>query len=458
GGAPPRRGGDRTLPEDPPGALRGRLRLPEGLLQLAVRHRVPRRGPGPLHGPRRPDEPPPEQLLPVRGLRPRVRQVRRPGRGGAGRVALPALQRPGAGGVPEHEPARADGAARHVGAADDGHGELLPARGGPARRLPRLLLRLLAPAVPGHRVHRLHGVRAHLRADGAGARRPVRDAAHGRGGRRHRPAAALPAALGRALPRAARAGGGPDGARGAGLPRLGGPGPGGRRAGACRGPGRGSPGDRHARPGGAAPAAVAVHAHDQQPVARDHPGRGVPGLRAGPRPARAGDLRGTERRLVSATDRPATDRPAPQHTTAERTADAVRAYRPALRDGVLISPALLRGPRTVHLVKHPVSQAAFEIGPRERFVLGLLDGTRDADDVEAAYAQRFRRRLPPEQWPRLRGPLGTRGLLDGSPDRAPPEPPPARTGTLWKGSRRAVADAQATTGRLHRLLRPLLRS
>ncbi|NEC80222.1 M50 family metallopeptidase, partial [Streptomyces sp. SID7958] len=39
-----------------------------------------------------------------------------------------------------------------------------------------------------------------------------------------------------------------------------------------------------------------------------------------------------------------------------------------------------------------------------------------------------------------------------------PEPPPARTGTLWKGSRRTVADAQATTGRLHRLLRPLLRS
>ncbi|MFC9544922.1 M50 family metallopeptidase [Streptomyces sp. NPDC056956] len=159
-----------------------------------------------------------------------------------------------------------------------------------------------------------------------------------------------------------------------------------------------------------------------------------------------------------ATDRPATDRPAPQHTTAERTADAVRAYRPALRDGVLISPALLRGPRTVHLVKHPVSQAAFEIGPRERFVLGLLDGTRDADDVEAAYAQRFRRRLPPEQWTRLLGLLGTRGLLDGSPDPAPPEPPPARTGTLWKGSRRTVADAQATTGRLHRLLRPLLRS
>ncbi|CAL9380192.1 hypothetical protein SUDANB70_01049 [Streptomyces sp. enrichment culture] len=155
---------------------------------------------------------------------------------------------------------------------------------------------------------------------------------------------------------------------------------------------------------------------------------------------------------------PATAAPAaaPDGSAPPRPADAVRAYRPALRDGVLIGPALLRGPRTVHLVKHPVSGAAFEIGPRERFVLGLLDGTRNADDVEAAYAERFRRRLPPEQWTRLLGLLGTRGLLDGSPDPAPPASPPARTGTVWKGSRRTVADAQATTGRLHRLLRPLL--
>src|SRR5690606_18816186 len=161
------------------------------------------------------------------------------------------------------------------------------------------------------------------------------------------------------------------------------------------------------------------------PVARDHPGRGVPGLRAGARPARAGDLRGADRRLGSAAERPVPDRPRPQQPTAERapravrayrppprdggllspplrpgarTVDAVRAYRPGLRGGVLISPALLRGPRTVHRVKRPVSQGAFEIGPRERFVPGLLDGTRDAADVEAAYAQRFRRRLPPEQW------------------------------------------------------------
>ncbi|MFE0776843.1 peptidase M50 [Streptomyces sp. NPDC058861] len=136
---------------------------------------------------------------------------------------------------------------------------------------------------------------------------------------------------------------------------------------------------------------------------------------------------------------------------------AARAHRPAMRPGVLIGPAVLRGPRTVHLVKHPVSGAAFEVGPREHFVIGLLDGTRDVDDVVAAYAERFRRRLPEEQWTRLLGLLGARGLLAGAPDPAPPEPPPARTGTFWKGSRRTVADAHATAGRLHRLLSPLLR-
>ncbi|WP_435188958.1 metalloprotease [Streptomyces sp. bgisy126] len=144
----------------------------------------------------------------------------------------------------------------------------------------------------------------------------------------------------------------------------------------------------------------------------------------------------------------------------DRTSDdrsAARAYRPAMRPGVLVGPAVLRGPRTVHLVKHPVSGAAFEVGPREHFVIGLLDGTRDVDDVVAAYAERFRRRLPEEQWTRLLGLLGARGLLAGSPDPAPPEPPPARTGTFWKGSRRTVADAHATAGRLHRLLSPLLR-
>ncbi|MFF4142280.1 metalloprotease [Streptomyces sp. NPDC001698] len=169
---------------------------------------------------------------------------------------------------------------------------------------------------------------------------------------------------------------------------------------------------------------------------------------------------------MSATDRSATDRAATDPSATDRSAAgrssadrsvAARAYRPALRPGVLIGPPLLRGPRTVHLIKHPVSGAAFEVGPKEHFVISRLDGTRNLDDVVSEYAARFRRRLPEEQWTRLLGLLGTRGLLAGSPDPEPPEPPPARTGTFWKGSRRTVTDAHRTTGRLHRLLRPLLR-
>ncbi|MFF2728919.1 peptidase M50 [Streptomyces sp. NPDC058008] len=135
---------------------------------------------------------------------------------------------------------------------------------------------------------------------------------------------------------------------------------------------------------------------------------------------------------------------------------AVRAYRPALRDGVRIGPPLLRGPRTVHLVRHPVTGAVFEVGPKEHFVLSRFDGTRTLDDLAPEYAARFGRRLAEGSWNGLLGLLGARGLLDGAPDPPLPEPAPGRANTLWRGTRRMVADADATTARLHRVLRPLL--
>lgn len=143
--------------------------------------------------------------------------------------------------------------------------------------------------------------------------------------------------------------------------------------------------------------------------------------------------------------------PAPDARTA-----AVRAYRPALRDGVLLSGPLLRGPRTVHLIRHPATGAAFEAGVKEYFLLSRLDGTSNLDDLAPAYAARFGRRLDEGNWNRLLGLLGTRGLLDGAPDPPPSAPAPTRTGTFWRGTRRMVADADATTARLHRFLRPLL--
>ncbi|MFF6996715.1 metalloprotease [Streptomyces sp. NPDC008313] len=135
---------------------------------------------------------------------------------------------------------------------------------------------------------------------------------------------------------------------------------------------------------------------------------------------------------------------------------ALRAHRPALRPGVRFSPALLRGPRTVHLIRHPVSGAAFEVGEKEYFLIVRLDGTRNLDDLAPVYAERFGRRLGEEHWARLLGLLGTRSLLAGAPDpvvtapRTPPNSP-------WRGTRPMVKDADATTARLHGLLRPLLR-
>ncbi|WP_031088541.1 metalloprotease [Streptomyces sp. NRRL WC-3549] len=142
----------------------------------------------------------------------------------------------------------------------------------------------------------------------------------------------------------------------------------------------------------------------------------------------------------------------------EARASAARVYRPALRAGVQLGPPLLRGPRTVHLIRHPVGGAAFEVGVKEHFVISRLDGTRNLDDVAPAYAARFGRRLAEDNWNRLLGLLGARGLLAGAPDPPPPAPAPARprANTLWRGTRRIVADADATTARLHRILRPLL--
>ncbi|MFF2850668.1 peptidase M50 [Streptomyces sp. NPDC058001] len=137
------------------------------------------------------------------------------------------------------------------------------------------------------------------------------------------------------------------------------------------------------------------------------------------------------------------------------------AYRPALRPDILLSPPLLRGPGTVHLLKDPAGGAAFEVGAKEYFLISRLDGDRSLGEIGTEYADTFGKRLADAHWHRLLGLLGTRHLLTGSP---PPTPSaqPARTGsfegTLLRGTLRLVADANATTTRLHRLLRPALRA
>ncbi|ONK09850.1 peptidase M50 [Streptomyces sp. MP131-18] len=137
---------------------------------------------------------------------------------------------------------------------------------------------------------------------------------------------------------------------------------------------------------------------------------------------------------------------------------ALAELRPRLRPDVLISEPLLHGPKTVHLVKDPVSGRSFEVGPRERFLMARLDGDATLGEIGAAYAGTFGRRLADGNWRQLLALLGSRGLLTsgpGGPGGAAPAAPEraggaARRNGPLRGSVRLVADAHATAGRLHR--------
>ncbi|MEU4682597.1 peptidase M50 [Streptomyces xinghaiensis] len=148
-----------------------------------------------------------------------------------------------------------------------------------------------------------------------------------------------------------------------------------------------------------------------------------------------------------------------------------RRYRPELRSGVLVGGALLHGPATVHLIKNTESGLSFKVGEKEHFLISRMDGSRSLEELGAEYAARYGRRLADANWRQLLGMLGARGLLAGAPagsgggpgagpDASPAAGPRTRPERkLLSGSIRLVADADATTGRLHRavgfLLRPL---
>ncbi|MFI9613374.1 peptidase M50 [Streptomyces sp. NPDC052023] len=134
-------------------------------------------------------------------------------------------------------------------------------------------------------------------------------------------------------------------------------------------------------------------------------------------------------------------------------------HRPRLRPDILLSPPLLRGPATVHLIRDPADGSSFEVGPKEYFLISRLDGERSLEEIGGEYASAFGRRLGEANWRQLLGLLGAKRLLAGAPPREVPAAPrtPPLSGNLYRGSLRLVADADATTGRLHRSLRPLLR-
>ncbi|WP_214105606.1 M50 family metallopeptidase [Acrocarpospora catenulata] len=86
--------------------------------------------------------------------------------------------------------------------------------------------------------------------------------------------------------------------------------------------------------------------------------------------------------------------------------------RPKLRQSVRVGPALLKGTATVHFVAEADTQAYLQVGPREAFLMGRLDGSRSLTEIGVEYAERFGRRLGVEHWQQLLGLLGSRGLLD----------------------------------------------
>ncbi|MGW1232177.1 metalloprotease [Streptomyces californicus] len=180
---------------------------------------------------------------------------------------------------------------------------------------------------------------------------------------------------------------------------------------------------------------------------------------------------------------------------------ALAAYRPALRPRVLLSDPLLDGAATVHLIKDAETGSSFKVGPKEHFLIARMDGERSLAEIGEEYAGEYGRRLGDAHWKRLLGLLGAKGLLAAGADAAPgsstapppgaavspgppaavppgaaasmgssaagsgratasgppaPAPPVPEKRTLLRGSLPLVADADATTARLHRAVGFLL--
>jgi ABC-type multidrug transport system ATPase subunit len=140
---------------------------------------------------------------------------------------------------------------------------------------------------------------------------------------------------------------------------------------------------------------------------------------------------------------------------------ALAGQAPARRPDLALGPALLRGPAPVHLVKDPRTGRRHELGPREHFVLSRLDGSATREEIGAAYAAEFGRRLGDAAWGQLLGLFWSRGLLDtGSKQSilpaapAPAEPSPRRG--LLRGEL-VLGHPSAFLHRLERRLHPVLR-
>ncbi|WP_030812062.1 M50 family metallopeptidase [Streptomyces sp. NRRL F-2799] len=92
--------------------------------------------------------------------------------------------------------------------------------------------------------------------------------------------------------------------------------------------------------------------------------------------------------------------------------------RPRLRPEVVLGPALRSGPKTVHHVKDARTGCYYRVGPREHFIMGLMDGGHTLEDIGRSYTDAYNRRLGPAHWQQMFTMLGRYQLLDGYADDA----------------------------------------
>ena len=82
----------------------------------------------------------------------------------------------------------------------------------------------------------------------------------------------------------------------------------------------------------------------------------------------------------------------------------------------LLGQGRLSGRPAVHHVKDARTGCYYRVGPREHFIMGLMDGRHTLQDIGRSYHEAYDRGLGPEHWQQLFTLLGRYQLLDGYAD------------------------------------------
>ncbi|MDG4798455.1 peptidase M50 [Micromonospora sp. WMMD1082] len=137
------------------------------------------------------------------------------------------------------------------------------------------------------------------------------------------------------------------------------------------------------------------------------------------------------------------------------TGAGLLAKRPRLREDLVFSRPMWRGPATVCLVKDRRNGREFEISAKERFLVRRLDGVRSLSEINAEYAAEFGRRLGDAHWTRLLWLLHERDLLDREAAPVTAAEPVATAGPVAAAGVRRRGATERWARRLSWLLHPV---